>query len=118
MGYNNELELIFYKLDGLKFQDFFNDLMSFSEPEFKAVKQIRDGGNDGFIESKGHLYQVFSPEGINSESISKGASKIINDFEKVLKNWSKTIKLERYIFVYNDKLKGADLSPRLEPIPR
>lgn len=108
MDYRNELELIFYKLDGLAFQGFFNQLMSFGVPGFCPVRQKVDGGNDGFVQSSGTYYQVYAPEAVTSATVSTASSKIIDDFEKLAKHWHYIIKLRKYIFVYNDKYKGAD----------
>lgn len=108
MKYQNELRLIFLSLDGLSFQDFFNDLMKLSTPGFQVVRQKSDGGNDGFIPNIGVYFQVFAPEVISKPNVNNGASKIINDFEKLLSNWSNAIKLKKYIFVFNDKQKGTD----------
>ena len=108
MMYHNELELIFHKLDGLAFQDFFNELMTKAEPGFHPVRQRIDGGNDGFIKDKGIYFQVFAPESITKKTIDTGSSKLVNDFDKLLRNWHYTTPIEKYIFVFNDKLKGLD----------
>lgn len=108
MKYQNELKLIFLELDGLFFQEFFNDLMKLHTPDFKIVRQKNDGGNDGFNPSEGVYFQVFSPEVISKSNVNNGASKIIKDFEKLLLNWHYAIKIKKYIFVYNDKQKGTD----------
>lgn len=110
MSFSTELELIFLKADGLAFQDFFNDLMITAVQGFCPVRQQSDGGNDGFVQSTGTFYQVYSPQTINSSTIYNAAVKVIEDFDKLARNWHYLIKLEKYIFVYNDKLKGADSS--------
>ncbi|MBC3456655.1 hypothetical protein [Pseudomonas mosselii] len=110
MSFSTELELIFHKSDGLAFQDFFNDLMIAAVYDFCPVRQQSDGGNDGFVQSTGTFYQVYSPQAINTSTIYNAAIKVIDDFDKLAKNWHYLIKLEKYIFVYNDKFKGADSS--------
>lgn len=108
MMYNTELELIFHKYDGLSFQSFFNQLMALGVPGFCPVRQRNDGGNDGFVEKTGTFYQVFAPESVTSSTISAASSKMIDDFDKLAKNWHYLIELKEYIFVINDKFKGSD----------
>lgn len=108
MKYQNELQLIIHSLDGLFFQNFFNDLMKLSRPDFQVVRQKNDGGNDGFIPNTGTYYQVFAPEILAKDNVNKGAFKIINDFENLLRNWSDAVPVEKYIFVFNDKRKGTN----------
>ena len=108
MMYPNELELIFHKLDGLAFQSFFNELMMNALNGFYPVRQRNDGGNDGFIQKQGIYFQVFSPESVTKSTINSGSSKLVSDFEKLLKHWHYTTPIRKYIFVINDKLKGLD----------
>lgn len=110
MMYSKELEFIFLKLDGLEFQYFFNALMSFGIPNFCPVRQRNDGGNDGFVQSTGTFYQVYAPESITRSTIKDATSKMIEDFDKLAKNWHYLIKLQEYVFVFNDKFKGVDES--------
>lgn len=108
MKYDTELELIFYKLDGLSFQYFFNELMVFYTQGFCPVRQKLDGGNDGFVPATGAYYQVYAPESVNSAAINTALSKLIEDFEKLVQHWHYGIEIKKYIFVLNDKFKGAD----------
>lgn len=108
MNYDTELELIFHKLDGLFFQDFFNELMVYDTQGFCPVRQKLDGGNDGFVPTTGTYYQVYAPESVTSATINTALSKLIDDFEKLVDKWHYLIKIQEYIFVINDKLKGAD----------
>ncbi|MDX3773424.1 hypothetical protein QE250_04785 [Chromatiaceae bacterium AAb-1] len=105
-----ELELIFHKLDGLAFQAFFNDLMSWGIPGFCPIRQRNDGGNDGFVRDTGTYYQVYAPEAITRSTIENASSKIFADFHKLIKNWHYLIKLREYVFVFNDKFQGVDKS--------
>ena len=105
--YENELELIFLKLNGINFQYFFNDLMVAINPDFIPIRQRNDGGNDGFI-LNGTYYQVYAPENVTADTIRKGTVKIVEDFNKLIKNWDETSKLKEYIFVINDKNFGVD----------
>lgn len=108
MNYDTELELIFHKLDGLFFQDFFNELMVYDTQGFCPVRQKLDGGNDGFVPTTGTYYQVYAPESVTSATINTALSKLIDDFEKLVDKWHYLIKIQEYIFVINDKFKGAD----------
>ena len=108
MMYSTELELIFHKYDGLSFQSFFNELMALAVPGFCPVRQRNDGGNDGFAKKTGTFYQVFAPESVTSSTINAASSKMIDDFDKLAKNWHYLIELKEYIFVFNDKFKGSD----------
>lgn len=110
MRYVAELELIFHKADGLSFQYFFNDLMSRGILGFCPVRQQKDGGNDGFVQGTGTFYQVYSPQSITSSTIQTASSKMIEDFDKLAKNWHYLIPLKEYVFVFNDKFQGADSS--------
>lgn len=108
MDYDTELELIFHKLDGLSFQRFFNELMTYGVQGFCPVRQKMDGGNDGFVREAGTFYQVYAPESVNSASTNIAISKLVDDFDKLAENWHYITKLNEYIFVINDKFKGAD----------
>lgn len=108
MMYSTELELIFHKYDGLAFQSFFNELMALGITGFCPVRQRNDGGNDGFVENTGTFYQVFAPEAVTSSTIRTASSKMIDDFDKLAKNWHYLIELKEYVFVINDKFKGSD----------
>lgn len=85
LRYATELELIFYKSDGLSFQYFFNDLMRMKVPGFCPVRQQKDGGNDGFVAATGTYYQVYSPQRIHDLTIKAAALKLIDDFDKLAK---------------------------------
>lgn len=108
MDYDTELELIFHRLDGLSFQRFFNELMTYGVHGFCPVRQKMDGGNDGFVKETGTFYQVYAPESVNSTSTNIAISKLVDDFDKLAENWHYITKLEEYIFVINEKFKGAD----------
>lgn len=108
MDYDTELELIFHRLDGLSFQRFFNELMTYGVNGFCPVRQKLDGGNDGFVQKTGTFYQVYAPESVNSASTKIAISKLADDFDKLAKNWHYITNLNEYIFVINEKFKGAD----------
>lgn len=105
--HRNELEFIFNKLHGINFQYFFNDLMVAINPDFIPIRQRNDGGNDGFI-LNGTYYQVYAPENVTADTIRKGTVKIVDDFNKLIKNWNETYELKEYIFVINDKYSDVD----------
>ncbi|WAG77480.1 hypothetical protein LMK08_19230 [Metapseudomonas furukawaii] len=77
-------------------------------PGFCPVRQQKDGGNDGFVAATGTYYQVYSPQRIHDLTIKAAALKLIDDFDKLAKNWHYLIALKKYVFVLNDKLQGVD----------
>ncbi|MCB0196723.1 MAG: hypothetical protein KDJ65_32520 [Anaerolineae bacterium] len=83
------------------FQDFFNDIMETRYPgDFIRVRpwgRYGDRKNDGFLKSKGTLFQVYAPKNLESK---KAAQKISEDFEGALKHWNDDLK--QWVFVHND----------------
>lgn len=104
-----------YKSNGNEFQKMFSNIMKQKEPDFVRIKpdgKYGDGGNDGYIPTKGVYFQVYSPETPNSKS-SEASKKLIEDFEKLLKSgWEIISNIKEYHFVYNDKYLG--ITERLE----
>lgn len=120
-----------YKYTGQEFEDFFVQIMSASNPNFKPVKafgKVGDKKNDGFDETTGTYYQVFSPEDLTkSRTISKGVEKLEEDFTKLYEYWNDKYPVKYFYYVVNDKYHGlpapiyskiADLSknPKYETV--
>jgi len=106
-----------YEADGQKFEDMFNAIMRYIEPDFQSIKawgNIGDGKNDGYIKSRGVFYQVFAPEDIH-KSYPDVVKKIKIDFDGLNRQWSP---INEFYFVINDKYKGvnADSEQLLEQI--
>lgn len=98
-----------YELKGTAFQSFFEELMYKYNSEFIKIKplgRLGDGGNDGYIRSKGEYYQVYSPEtpAINHKTAAK---KMVDDYNKLINNWNHISEIKTYYFVYNDKYEGS-----------
>ncbi|MDM8520921.1 hypothetical protein QUF64_12805 [Anaerolineales bacterium HSG6] len=89
-----------------EFQDFFSSIMETRYPgDFIRVRPWGKNGdrkNDGFLTSKGALFQVYAPKNLESK---KAAKKIVEDFEgtKDFKgakdHWSRDMK--QWVFVHN-----------------
>lgn len=116
-GHNDRryLSLQFWKKvhekNGSEFQSFFSDIMEKANPDFQKVKpygNMGDGGNDGYIPSKGIYYQVYAPENPTDRS-TEAAKKMVDDFNKLKSsNWSEVSNIREYYFVFNDKNSGLD----------
>lgn len=101
-----EFKLKVYAASGNSYQDLFSAVMSYSLDDFKQVRPFAgDGGNDGYVKSRGWYFQIYGPEILTSESsVTKTArEKIRADFIKLLENWDN---IKRYIFVFNDRFGG------------
>ncbi len=85
-----------------EFQDFFSDIMEMRYPgDFIRVRpwgRYGDRKNDGFLKSKGILFQVYAPKNLET---TKAAKKISEDFEGAVKHWREDLK--EWVFVHNDK---------------
>lgn len=98
--------------NGTEFQSLFSDVMQKAYPEFKKIRpfgNLGDGGNDGYIPTKGIYYQVYAPENPAYRS-TEASKKMVDDFNK-LKNsgWNQISKINEYHFVFNDKNNGLDI---------
>ena len=85
-----------YRSNGSEFQSFFEEVMRKAFSDFKKIKpsgKEGDGGNDGYVPSKGIYYQVYAPIK-PEESDSDAASKLKKDFEKNFKKEKKNFKKE------------------------
>ena len=82
------------------------------EAAFDDFQKIRpygnkgDGGNDGYRKKEGIYYQVYAPKSpqIKEKEASK---KLIEDFNKLKKEWNEISKIKKYYFVYNDQYCGT-----------
>ncbi len=100
-----------HEKNGSEFQSLFSDVMEKAVPEFQKVRpygNVGDGGNDGYVPSKGIYYQVYAPENPSGRS-TEASKKMVDDFNK-LKNsgWSEISNIKEYHFVFNDKNNGLD----------
>jgi len=95
--------------NGTDFQAFFEDIMRNAFKDFQKVRPYGnkgDGGNDGYIPTKGVYYQVYSP--LNpKEKEADAARKLIKNFETLKNKWNTINEVKEYNFVYNDKGYGV-----------
>lgn len=112
MGVNRDfLFRIFFKLrvhesHGDAFQQFFSNVMTYSDPRFQSILpwgSWGDGGNDGWIEEDLHYFQVYAPKPTTKDSETGALTKAIGDFDK-LKKWGE---VRSYSYVYNDRFTGT-----------
>lgn len=93
--------------------------MTKSNVEFQAIKaygNVGDRKNDGFVQTSGTYYQVFSPEDITkNQTIKECISKLKEDFTGLYKNWNGLCKIKNFFFVINDRYKGIS-PPIIEAI--
>jgi hypothetical protein len=100
-----------FQKNATEFQTFFENIMERAFDDFHKVRPYGnkgDGGNDGYIPSKGIYYQVYAPKNPN-EKESTAAKKLKDDFDKLKKNWDQISKIKEYNFVFNDKGTGASI---------
>ena len=99
-----------YQYKGQQFEDFFVDIMTKSNPDFKAVKAYGNTGdqkNDGFDMKTGTYYQVFAPEDIHKPAtINEAVTKLKTDFVGLYNLWNSICPIRKFYFVINDKYSG------------
>lgn len=96
---------------GQKYEDFFVDIMTKINVNFKPIKaygRIGDHKNDGFDSTTGTYYQIFAPEDIKKDAtIYEAVNKLEEEFKGLLKHWDELCPIKKYYFVINDKYEGA-----------
>lgn len=96
-----------YESNGESFQKLFSEIMFYRNEQFQSVSPYGnwgDGGNDGFIPSENHYFQIYAPKATTTLSPKIAIDKAIEDFAKLKNIWKN---LERYTFVINDKFEGV-----------
>lgn len=96
-----------YETYGTSFQQLVNTLFGYSIVGFQAIDpwgNWGDGGNDGWVPSVGHYYQVYGPKPTSNTSPLTVLNKACKDFDKLTEKWSG---LNGYMFVLNDRFCGA-----------
>ena len=92
---------------GDTFQSIFSTIMSYSNSGFQSITpwgNWGDGGNDGWIESESHYFQVYGPKPTTKISELDAIKKALQDFEKIPKKWGE---VKKYSFVMNDRFMGV-----------
>jgi hypothetical protein len=97
--------------DGQAFENLFTSIMGYARPDFRQVKpqgNLGDRKNDGFEPSAGRYFQVYAPENIQ-EKESAATKKLEVDFDGLKSFWENMYScgIKEYLFVLNDKYKGA-----------
>ncbi|MDY4369593.1 hypothetical protein SNR26_17495 [Pectobacterium brasiliense] len=110
-----------FTLKGTEFQQFFEQIyQNLYGAEFQPIKphgRFGDGGNDGWIPSLGHYFQVYGPEDFNLK-IENSIRKMNSDFSKIMEHWDDVAKVKVFTIVVNDNFKNcpAPLSKALQEI--
>jgi hypothetical protein len=99
-------ELKIFRTSGEQFQDLVNRLYQDTEPDFQAVRpwgSWGDRGNDGWIPSSKHYFQVYGPKPTTSINEVEAAKKASDDFAKLQKAYGE---IKKYSFFVNDRYQG------------
>lgn len=99
------LKLKILESDGSSFETLFTRIMSHSNSNFRQVKpqgHFGDGKNDGYIESDGIYYQVYSPESLQNNT-AYAVKKFNESVQELVVLWP----VKEVYFVLNDKYRGA-----------
>lgn len=102
-------KLLVHEADGQRYEDLFVNIMSYSEPGFKAVKphgNLGDRGNDGWVSGDGRYYQCYAPEDLPGNT-EKAIDKMKQDFAKLKEYWEEISPVKEFFYVLNDKFNGA-----------
>lgn len=95
--------------DGSAFEALFTRIMTCANPSFQQVKpqgRIGDKKNDGFDQLSGTYYQVYAPEKLEIKE-QNAINKLNEDFNGLYAYWKSICPIKKFIYVINDKYKGA-----------
>lgn len=104
--YRQFFRLRIHESMGESFQALFSRIMSYENPGFQSVApwgNWGDGGNDGWIESESHYFQVYGPKPTASVREVDAVNKAVGDFDKLVAKWGS---VQKYTFVMNDHFIG------------
>lgn len=104
--YRQFFRLRIHESSGEAFQLLFSKIMAYCTAGFQAVApwgNWGDGGNDGWIASEGHYFQVFGPKPGTQIKELDAINKSIGDFDKLVAKWGS---VAIYTFVMNDRFQG------------
>ncbi len=85
-----------------EFQNLFEQILSKARFGFMPIRPYGQDGDrkcDGLIESEGHFFQVYSPDELTQEKLTK---KINDDLDGAVEYWRENLK--RWTFVYNTRV--------------
>lgn len=103
------LEARLLRSNGAAYESLFVDVMTASEPGFRAVKpqgNIGDRKNDGWVKDAGKYWQVYAPED-PSDKESKATAKLNEDFAGLYAYWNAISPIREFYFAVNDKGNGC-----------
>ena len=95
-----------YEASGNFFQSLVSQIFEFAIPGFQRIApwgSQGDGGNDGWVRSSGHYFQVYGPQNNTQINPVKEIRKAKQDFHKLLGHWPS---IRHYSFVLNDRFEG------------
>ncbi|MBT8420684.1 MAG: hypothetical protein KJO08_07470 [Gammaproteobacteria bacterium] len=95
-----------YEAYGTSFEQFVHRLFQLAIEDYQVIAphgNFGDGGNDGWVPSKGWYYQIHGPKPGPKSNIKQQVDKVIEDFHKLTKKWGN---INRYYFVLNDRYTG------------
>nr|VFK60044.1 MAG: hypothetical protein BECKTUN1418F_GA0071002_11972 [Candidatus Kentron sp. TUN]VFK69350.1 MAG: hypothetical protein BECKTUN1418E_GA0071001_11942 [Candidatus Kentron sp. TUN] len=96
-----------YEAYGASFEKLAHDILELAIEDFQPIApwgNWGDGGNDGWVPSKGWYYQIHGPKpGNEQENIKGKVDKVWKDFRKLTEQWGN---VNRYYFVLNDRYTG------------
>lgn len=96
-----------YEASGDSFQKLVSQLYEWNDPDFQSIApwgNWGDGGNDGWIASAGHYFQVYGPKPTTQWQPIDAVNKAIEDFKKLPAKWKD---VRKYSFVLNDRYCGV-----------
>lgn len=98
--------------EGTMFQRFFEEIMVRAFfPDFIIIEpwgKKGDGGNDGYIRSKGIYYQSYAPKN-PLERARESAKKFKDDFAKLNEKWNGISEVKEFNFVFNSDKSNQPL---------
>jgi hypothetical protein len=107
---------------GMEFQQFFVEVMSSANPDFRSPKPHGKEGDwkcDGYDIKTGQFYQVYSPEK-PTEKVTDAVAKLEDALKGMLEKWNEFMPVQEYFFVYNDEFRGAypEIEKRLSDLSK
>lgn len=99
-------KLKIYEASGYSFQDLVSQIFEYAIPGFQKIApwgSQGDGGNDGWVPTCGHYYQVYGPLSTTDWNPVSAANKAKTDFHKLRSAWSN---IRHFSFVINDRYEG------------
>jgi len=103
------LECRVLRCTGQVYEDFFVDVMTLRDGDFRPVKPqgpLGDKKNDGFCGNQGKYFQVYAPEDI-SQKITDAVDKLEADFAGLHAYWNTLSPVKEFYYVLNDRFKGT-----------